>query len=111
MDSLAIALPCLPGGGEKLRQLAAECSGDRSKDFEAFHRRIGLSREHWYLQPTPEGELCLVVLEGDPLGAIQKLAVSDEEFDRWFIDRVKEVHGVDFGQPLPGPPPEKVFDA
>lgn len=111
MASLAIALPCLPGGGEKLRRLASELNGERRQEFDEFHRRVGLTREHWYLQQTPDGELCVVVLEGDPAGAIQKLATSDDPFDTWFADRIQEVHGVDFRKPLPGPPPEPVLDA
>jgi hypothetical protein len=109
MAELAIALPCLPGGADELRQLAKECSGPRKEEFEDFHRRVGLTSERWYLQQTPQGELHIVVLEGDPAGAIGALASSDNKFDQWFRERIKAVHGVDFSQPLPGPPPEQVF--
>jgi hypothetical protein len=84
--------------------------GRRPAEFEDFHRRVGLTKERWYLQQTPEGELNLVTLVGDPAGAIEKLRTSQEPFDVWFRERVKEVHGVDFGQPLPAPPPEPVFE-
>jgi hypothetical protein len=109
MASLALALPCLPGGADKLRSLAEQCRGARRQEFEDFHRRVGLSDEAWYLQSTPQGELFVLTLGGDPLGAMSKLAASTEPFDRWFKDRAKEIHGVDFNQPLPGPPPEQVF--
>ena len=110
MAQLAIALPCLPGGADKLRQLGKVCAGERKAEFEDFHRRLGLDAESWYLQSTPGGELCLVVLEGDPAGAMGKLAASDHAFDVWFREQVKGVHGVDFAEPLPGPPPEPVFN-
>lgn len=110
MSSLAIALPCLPGGAEKVRQLAQECSGPRRGEFEDFHGRLGLTSERWYLQRTPQGELLLVVLDGDPGGAMAKLGGSDHPFDVWFREQVKHVHGVDFAQPMPGPPPEQVFE-
>ena len=110
MANLAIALPCLPGGGAKLREIAAECSNGRRTEFEDFHRRVGLTVERWYLQQTPMGELCLITIDGDPLGAMAKLAASDHPFDVWFKDQIKLVHGVDFGQPMPGPPPEQVFE-
>ncbi len=42
--------------------------------------------------------------------AMQHLAASNEPFELWFRERVKGVHGVDFAQPLPGPPPEVVFE-
>jgi hypothetical protein len=44
------------------------------------------------------------------MGAIQKLAASDHPFDRWFKEQSREVHGIDFNQRLPGPPPEQVFE-
>ena len=109
MATLALALPCLPGGAAKLRALASECR-ERSAEFADFHRRVGLTGERWYLQQAPQGELLLLVLDGDPQGAMGKLAASDHPFDRWFKEQVKQVHGVDFNQPLPGPPPEPVFE-
>jgi hypothetical protein len=90
--------------------MAEECRGSRRAEFEDFHRRVGLSKESWYLQQSPQGELFVLVIEGDPLGAVQKLGASNESFDVWFRERAKEVHGVDFSQPLPGPPPEQVFE-
>ncbi len=51
-----------------------------------------------------------MVLEGDPQGAIGKLAGSDHPFDRWFKEQVREIHGVDFNQPMAGPPPEQIFE-
>lgn len=110
MPSLALALPCLPGGVDKLRQLADQCRGPRRAEFADFHQRVGLDRESWYLQQTPQGELFVLYLEGDPVGAIGKLAASDHPFDVWFREQAKQIHGVDFSQPLPGPPPEMVFE-
>lgn len=110
MPNLALALPCLPGGADKLRQLAEACRGPRRDEFNDFHQRVGLDRESWYLQQTPQGELFVLYLEGDPVGAIGKLAVSDHPFDVWFREQAKQIHGVDFSQPLPGPPPEMVFE-
>ena len=110
MARLAFTVPCLPGGGDKLREMAAQCRGPRRAEFEDFHRRLGLTREGWYLQQSPQGEVFILTLEGDPMGAIQKLAASDHPFDQWFKERSREVHGVDFNQPLQGPPPEQVFE-
>ena len=111
MAHLAIALPCLPGGADKLRDLARECSGPRQAEFEDFHRRLGLSAERWFLQQTPQGDLCIVTLEGDPAGAMARLGSSQHPFDVWFREAVKGVHGVDFAAPLPGPAPVQVFES
>ena len=110
MTQLALAIPALPGVGDKLRTLADECRGPRRAEFEDFHRRTGLTHEAWFLQQSPQGELFILTLDGDPVGAVQKLAASEHPFDRWFKERSREVHGVDFSQPLPGPPPEQVFE-
>ena len=110
MAYLAIALPCLPGGAERLRALARECSGPRQAEFADFHRRVGLSAERWFVQQTPQGDLCIVTLEGDPAGAMAKLGSSQRPFDVWFREAVKGVHGVDFAAPLPGPAPVQVFE-
>jgi hypothetical protein len=77
---------------------------------------MGLTSERWYLQrelPPPyeaHAELFILTLEGDPAGAIQKLGASDHPFDQWFKEQARAVHGVDFNQPLPGPPPELIFE-
>ncbi len=109
MATLALALPCLPGGAQALRELADACNGSRRREFEAFHRRVGLTEERWYLQQTPQGEIFILTLAGDPEGAIAKLRGSDHPFDRWFKEQARAVHGIDFDQPLPGPPPEQIF--
>lgn len=110
MPTMAIALPCLPGGADKLRALAKECAGARRDEFADFHRRVNLTREQWFLQSTPQGEMLILILEGDPQSAMAKLAASKEPFDTWFLEQVEQVHGVDLRQPLPGPPPELVFE-
>jgi hypothetical protein len=110
MSTLALALPCLPGGADKLRQLAEQCRGPRHEEFAGFHQRAGLDIERWYLQQTPQGELFVLYLDGDPLGAIGMLAASDHPFDVWFREQAKQIHGIDFSQPLPAPPPEVVFE-
>ena len=111
MAYLAIALPCVPGGADKLRALADECAGPRQAEFEEFHRRVGLSEERWFVQQTPQGDLCIITLEGDPAGAMAKLGASQHPFDVWFREAVKGVHGVDFAAPMPGPPPVQVFES
>src|ERR1051326_2960801 len=110
MEGFAIALPCLPGGAEKLRAVAAACAGSRREEFEDFHRRVGLTGERWFLQQTPQGELVIVTLDGDAAGSMKKLGASDHPFDVWFREQVRQVHGVDFTQPPVGPPPELVFE-
>jgi len=110
MGQMVLVMPCLPGGGDKLRTLAEQCRGPRRTEFEDFHRRVFLDSEHWYLQPSPQGELFILVLEGDLAQAMPKMAAADEPFDRWFKERAREVHGIDFGRPLAAPAAEDIFE-
>jgi hypothetical protein len=43
-------------------------------------------------------------------GALQGLATSQEPFDVWFRERVKDFTGLDLSQPLPGPISKLAFD-
>lgn len=110
MASLALALPCVPGGADHVRRMAAECQGSRHAEFVDFHHRMGLTSERWYLQQTPQGDLVIITLEGDPVGAVHRLASSDQPFDQWFKEQSRTVHGVDLNLPLPGPPPELLLE-
>jgi hypothetical protein len=40
---------------------------------------------------------------------MQSIATSDDPFDEWFRELVKEVHGIDMTES--GPPPELVLEA
>jgi hypothetical protein len=112
MATLAFAAPCVPGGSDVLRRLAREVQGARQQEFDTFHARVGLERESWYLQQTPQGEMCIVYLVGDdPVRSIQTLAASSHPFDQWVKEEVKLVHGIDFNQPPAGPLPEVIVES
>ena len=54
--------------------------------------------------------MAVVYLEADDIPAsMQALATSDDAFDEWFRELVKEVHGIDMSEG--GPPPELVIEA
>lgn len=108
MATMAVAFPVLPGQAEAGRRFAQEALSRRQELAESF-RRIGVSREEWYLQSTPQGELVIVVLEAaDPRRAFQDWAASSDPFDRWFKQQAQAVSGIDFNQPL-ADLPERIF--
>lgn len=110
MASLAFTFPMLPGGSEILRQAAQEVQESRRNEYSQFKQRMKLTTEEWYIQPTPQGELIIVYLEGDDFAhTFQTLAASQEPFDVWFKEKAKKVHGVDFNQPPAGPLPQRVL--
>jgi hypothetical protein len=104
------AFPVLEGKDDEARKFAQETL-DRIDEFAASERRLGVTKEEWSLQQTPMGSMVVVRFEGsDVAKAFDGFAQSNEPFDLWFRQRVKEISGVDLGQPMPGPLPEIIFD-
>lgn len=111
MASLASAFPVLPGKEEALRRFVQEMAGPRHSEYQASRRRHGMTIERSYLQHTPQGDLVIVYTEADhPEQLLARIAASQDPFDVWFKQQLQEIHGVDFNQPPPGPPPELLFD-
>jgi len=101
----------LPGKLEAWKQFNDEINGARRKDFETQQHRIGISRQRVWLQHTPEGDMAITVQEGEePQRAMEALGKSENEFDVWFKAQLKDIHGLDLSQPLPGPLPELQID-
>jgi hypothetical protein len=58
------------------------------------------------------GDLVVVTLEGDnPAQAFGKFVSSKDPFTLWFLEQVKDVHGVDLTQAASGPMPQLVIDS
>jgi len=110
MQCVAFAAPMLPGKTETDRAAMESCSnGERKAEFESSRQRHGITREAVWIQQTPGGDLAVVYLEADDLqAAFAGLGSSQEPFDQWFRDVVREVHGIDLAQGFP--PPEQLMD-
>ena len=108
MKSAAIAFPVLPGKSDQGRRFAEEVKV-REAEFARSLGQRGLTREDWYLQNTPQGDMIIVVMEGDdPLQTMQGWAGSSDPFDVWFKTQAQEISGIDFSQPMPVLP-EHIF--
>jgi hypothetical protein len=96
MESVAIAIPLLPGQTGANRIALASCwVGARKEAFQDARRRAGILRETVWIQSGPGGDVAVVYLEADDLAvAWTMLGASAEPFDRWFRDHVRQVHGV-----------------
>jgi hypothetical protein len=82
--------------------------GERKAAYEDARRRAGITRESVWIRATAQGDLAIVYLEADDLGAAFKLiGRSDEPFDRWFRDHVRDVHGLSLEEGFP--PPEQIL--
>jgi hypothetical protein len=110
MPTIAFAAPLLPGKTDADREALASCaSGDRRADHEASRKRAGITREAVWIQSTPGGDVAVVVIESDDIqAAMGALATSEEPFDVWFRDHIRDVHGMDLAEE--SPPPEQILD-
>ncbi|MET0772569.1 MAG: hypothetical protein ABWZ82_05755 [Candidatus Limnocylindrales bacterium] len=83
--------------------------GERASAHRASRARHGLTREAVWIEPTPAGDLAVVLLESEDLAAaLYGVATSSDPFDTRFRAHVQRVHGVDLaaGMHLP----EQVLD-
>jgi hypothetical protein len=112
MPQIAAVYPILPGKTEAWKQFTKEMSGERKNEHAASRKRLGIKQETAFLQQTPMGDLAVIIMDMDMEipQLFQGFAQSNEPFDVWFREKVKEFHGVDVTQPPPGSPPEKYFD-
>ena len=96
MESVGFVLPLLPGKTDVDRAAMTSCwQGERKAAFEDARRRVGISREAVWIQGTPNGDVVVVYVEADDLAsAFKSIATSNEPFDQWFRDHVRDVHGI-----------------
>lgn len=108
---IAIAIPIVKEKYTEWENFIQKLHSEYKKDFTNKRRQYNV-HERTFLQKTPNGDMVIVTLEGpDPMGAFQNFFKGNDEFTNWFVQQVKEVHGVDLRQPLPGPAPELVTDS
>jgi hypothetical protein len=109
-QAVAFVIPLLPGKTDTERTaLASMQSGERQADAAASRRRHGITREAAWIQSTPAGDVVVVFLEADDLGAaFGGIATSTDPFDVWFREHNMDVHGIDLAEGFP--PPEQILD-
>jgi hypothetical protein len=111
MPSIAFAAPLLPGKTEQDREDIRSCApgGERHATYEASRARHGITTEAVWIQPTPAGDLAVVYIEADDLhAAFAGLGSSQDPFDVWFREQVRDVHGINLEDGFP--PPEQILD-
>lgn len=111
MASFASAFPMLPGKTEQWKHFCQQMAGPRRSEYEASNQRLGITRAVVSLQQTPQGDMAVVYLEAQDIPRVfEGYRSSQELYDVWFREQIKDIHGVDFSQPLPGPLPEVVIE-
>jgi hypothetical protein len=107
MDSVAMAMPVLPGKTEAARKIFLTVKNEKWEDYDHSQRKSGISRERDFLQSTPMGDMIIIYLESSDLNkAFSEFGASTDPFDVWMKEELKNVSGIDFSQPMSGPMPE-----
>ena len=103
----AMAAPLAADKLGEWEQWIAELTGPRKAELDDLNARHGLDEHRAYLQPQPDGSyLVLVIHEGPGADSFTASVMqSEHEFDRWFVEKVAEIHGF---EPGGTPPPSAV---
>lgn len=109
MDQVCFALPIIQGNTQVARDFFQELEGPRKGQYAASEQRIGIVKESWYLQQTPNGDMVVAYMESADFGrALTLFSQSQDEFDLWFKQRLAAATGVDLNNPPPGPLSEQL---
>ncbi len=104
MDHIGFALPIQPGKSADARAFLTELDGSRKGQYAASERKIGITKEIWFYQQTPQGDLIIAYMESaDFSTALGMFSQSKDAFDVWFKERLANATGVDLNTPPPGP--------
>lgn len=99
----ALAAPLAAGKLSEWETWIGELTGSRRAEYEDMNARHGLEEHRAYLQPMPDGDYLVLVVHEGPGGEtfMASVLASEHEFDRWFVERVAELHGFEPGGSLP----------
>jgi hypothetical protein len=100
MTEIVFALHIQPGKEDLYQQTWDELSGARREEYAAAQKDAGITRIAVWRQKEPGGRtLALIYMEARDPDAPRRLASSDAEINRWFVQRLQEVYGRDFTHP------------
>ena len=109
MKTFCAVFPLLPGKTEAGKEFAKACMGPRRAEFAEALKRQGTTKESWFLQKTPKGDMVIVHFEAEDVEkTFETIAKSKDPFMVWFKQQVKSVTGFDLEQPRDQPPPEEI---
>jgi len=68
MDQTCLMVPIIPGKTDDARDLMQELEGPRKPDYGRSLRRLGITKEVWYLAHTPGGDQLAAYIESAGFG-------------------------------------------
>ena len=95
MAGIVLTFPIKSGKVEAWRRFCQELSGSRLQAYEASRRRLGISLERMALVDTIFGATAETTFEArDVAQAFGQIIASDLAFERWYRERILDLHGV-----------------
>jgi len=105
-----LVVPVLPGKEQADLNWVEEMTGPRREEYESAWKQLGVTRHTVWHQQTPDGTVAVVYMEADDIPrAMQGITSSDDPFNQWFRERVRDVHGLDIQAEAP-PQAEQIHD-
>jgi hypothetical protein len=100
MDHICLTVPVLAGKTADARHFMQQLNGPRQAEFDASERRLGITKEIWYLAPLASGDHLIGYIESsDFASALQSFVSSRDSFDLWFKDQMLDATGLDLNNP------------
>jgi len=95
---------------EDARDFRRELEDKRKPDYDRPERRIGVTKQVWYLAHTPVGDQFVAYVEAEDFAGPCPCSVDHKrELDLWFKRRLADSTGLDLNTPPSGPMPELLF--
>ncbi len=111
MALLAFAAPILPGKLQQWKDFTGELNGSKRREYASSRQRQGV-HERAFLQQSPQGDMVIVTLEGNNPGeALRQFGAGTDAFSNWFVEQVKQIHGMDLRDMSKMPLPELWIDS
>ena len=100
MDCICLALPIVNGKTAAARAFLQQLDTTRRAEFDESERRIGVTKELWYLAALASGDHLVGYMESANFShALSSFVGSREPFDVWFKEEMLAVTGVDLNNP------------
>ena len=102
------ALPVKPGMEAKAKQHADELKKHMGR-YEELNAQSGLKRHMEFVQETPMGATVITIFEADDPSKLGR-PFSKDEYDTWWVGRIKEIHGFDLSAGFTPPKTTQTID-
>ena len=100
MDHSCLVIPILPDKTDAARAFQREVDTTRKADYARTERRLGVTREYWFIAELPGGDQFVVYFDSADVNQVMSGFVqSRDSFDLWFKEQVREVTGLDLNNP------------